>query len=142
MIVRLRGNRDDCVVPETIGSRRKLHSKDAVPMAVAEFLGREIIAQRQRLGEHDMITVGTKLQIKEQRSRAGNLVDEAATHAHSEIEVLNVRRLHTCEEQPRPRKSAQVRGLLLILISTSMGRLPAWQRLCLPPVSRRSGLPS
>src|SRR5712691_11741020 len=41
-----------------------------------------------------MIAIGTKLQIQEQRSRAGNFVDEAATDADREIEVLNVRRLH------------------------------------------------
>ena len=40
-----------------------------------------------------MVAVGTKLQVKEQRSRAGNFVHETATHAHCDIEV-NIRRLH------------------------------------------------
>ena len=44
VIVRLRGNRDDCVVPETIRSGRELHAKDAVPMAVVKFLRRQVIA--------------------------------------------------------------------------------------------------
>src|SRR2546422_4936686 len=44
VIIRLRGNRDDCVVPDTIGARRELHAQDAVSVAVAEFFGRKVIA--------------------------------------------------------------------------------------------------
>src|ERR1041385_3327736 len=44
VIVRLRGNGDDRIVPETIGSRREFHAKDAVLVAVVELLGREVIA--------------------------------------------------------------------------------------------------
>src|SRR5437870_1432826 len=42
-----------------------------------------------------MVAVRTKLQVKEQRSLAGNLVYKAATHTDGDIEVLNIRRLHT-----------------------------------------------
>src|SRR5678815_1120146 len=45
VIIRLRGNRDDCVVPEAIRSALEFHANDAVPMAVVEFLGVQVIAE-------------------------------------------------------------------------------------------------
>src|SRR4030095_344634 len=44
VIIRLRGNRDNCVVPEAIRPGRELHANNAVPMAVAEFLRKQVIA--------------------------------------------------------------------------------------------------
>ena len=95
MVVRLRGNRDDCIVPETISARRQRHTTDDVPVAVDEFFGAQIIAERQRFEEHGVVAVGTELQVDEKHRRAGDFVDEAATNPHRDIEVrLNVRRLH------------------------------------------------
>src|SRR5678816_2548634 len=43
----------------------------------------------------DVVTVGMKLEVEEQRCRAGDFIDKATTHAHGDIEVgRDVLRLH------------------------------------------------
>jgi len=44
VVIRLRGNRYDCVMPKTIGARRERHATNAVPVTVDEFLPGEVIA--------------------------------------------------------------------------------------------------
>ncbi len=95
VVIRLRGNRYDCVVPKTIGTGRQRHATNAIPVTVDEFLRREVIAQCQRFDEHSVLGVGTKPHVKEQRRCACHLVHEAATHTQSDIEVRrNVRCRH------------------------------------------------
>src|SRR6185436_10874765 len=91
VIVRLRGNRDNSVVPKAIRSTLEFYANDAVPMAVVEFLRVQVLAERQRLRDDNIVAVGTKLQVKEQRGLAGNFVYEAATHTDGDIEVGNRR---------------------------------------------------
>ena len=142
---RWRGGRDYPAArkPLTMASCRKqlvpgasVTRQTRVSVAVGEFLGRKVIAQRQRLEEHGVVAVGTKLQVEEQRSRAGDFVDEAATHAHGDIEVRrNVRQLHagshgTTLRSPTPWGSLRHESVDWIERRTATASVPRRAILC------------
>lgn len=58
MIVRLRRDRDDGVVPEEITAGRKEDAANMVAVAVCKFLGGQIVAERQCLGDYCMVASG------------------------------------------------------------------------------------
>ena len=91
LIVRLRGDRNDSVVPEAICSALQSCANDAVSMAVVELLRAQVVAKRQRLRNHGVFAVRTKLQVQEQRSLARDFIYEAAAHTNGDIQAGNFR---------------------------------------------------
>ena len=71
---------------EGIQTRREPHLADPVAVAVGEFLIREIVAQRQGLKDHRMVTTRPRLEVEQERGGAGDLIRQAAAHAHSQVE--------------------------------------------------------
>jgi hypothetical protein len=95
VIVRLRGDRDDGVVPEAIAARGEGHTVNLIAVTVREFLGGQIVAESQRLEDHGMVAIRTGFQMQEQPGRARDLVSEAAPHAQRHIELGCGRNWHS-----------------------------------------------
>ena len=87
VVVRLGRHGDNRVVPEEVASLGKGHPVAVVPVAVGELLGRQLVAERQRLGDHVVPAVRPGPHVEEQRGRPGHLVGQAAAHAHGEVEL-------------------------------------------------------
>jgi hypothetical protein len=86
VIIGLRGNGDDRIVSEKIRTGRERNAADRVAVTVGEFLGRKIVTERQRFEDHRVITVRSRLQVKQQRGGACDFIGETATNADREVE--------------------------------------------------------
>ena len=119
VVIRLGGHRYDRVVPETIRAMRERDAIDVVPVAVDELFGRKVIGERQGFEQQGVVTVGMKLEVEEQRCRAGDFIDKATTHAHGDIEVgRDVLRLHVGSHGTTTEKSEAPPGALIATSDT------------------------
>ncbi len=90
VIVRLRTQADNRVMPKHVAARLQQDTMNPVPMAVDKRIIYQVVPQRQSL-EDDFIAIALGgLQIKQQGSRTRNLVSEAATDSNSDIEGKRV----------------------------------------------------